>query len=364
MKNKKELRTTIILILVGILILFLAYNNEFMYKKPIMKITSVNETLIGEKQGNGNYTENYYAQDIEGIILNGEHKGLIVNAQNERSTSNVYDENYHKNDRVFVTINNLKNNSVHITNYKRDFYVVVILLVFIYALYFIGKKQGMLAIIALVVNIIVYSIAINLFTSKKMGLILLSCISTVIFTIVSLLLAIGKNKKALVTILSTLASVALTLIIGVVVMNLTHEKGVRIEQIDFLLTPYKEVFITELLLGGLGAIMDIAITIASTVNELVEKNRKIENKVLFSSCREIGKDTMGTMLNVLLFTYIGCSIPKFILYYRNGFTISTILHNYLSIDIVRSLVAGIGIVLAIPVTSIIAVHMLKGGKIK
>ena len=73
---------------------------------------------------------------------------------------------------------------------------------------------------------------------------------------------------------------------------------------------------------------------------------------------------MGTMLNVLLFTYIGCSIPKFILYYRNGFTISTILHNYLSIDIVRSLVAGIGIVLTIPITSIIAVHMLKGGKAK
>ena len=364
MKNKKKIIINIILFILGILILFFAYNDDFLYKKEIMKITSVKEKLIDEKQGYGNFSEKYYEQNIQGIILNGKHKGMKVNTINERSTSNVYDENYHKNDKVFITFNNVKNKNVNIVNYKRDFYIVIILLVFIYALYFIGKKQGILAIIALIANIFVYSIVINLYITKRMNLIILSSIATIIFTVISLLLAIGRNKKALVTIISTLLSTLLTISIGVLVMNLTHESGVRIEQIDFLLTPYKEVFITELLLGGLGAIMDIAITIASTVNELVEKNKKVENKVLFLSCREIGKDTMGTMLNVLLFTYIGCSIPKFILYYRNGFTISTILHSYLSIDIVRSLVAGIGIVLTIPVTSIIAVHILKGGKSK
>lgn len=362
MKNRKGLITNTILILVGIIILFITYNDEFLYKKPIMKITNIKETKSYDKQGYGSNIESYYEQEITGIILNTDNKGLVVTTTNERSTSNVYDENYHEHDKVFVSINNLNSKTVNIINYKRDFYVVIILLVFVYALYFIGKKQGMYAIIALVANILIYSVAINLFTKKKFDLVLLTSISTVLFTIISLLLAIGKNKKALVTIISTLVSTLITTLIGVLVMNITHESGVRIEQIDFLLTPYKEVFITELLLGGLGAIMDISITIASTVNELIEKNNKIENKVLFESCREIGKDTMGTMLNVLLFTYVGCEIPKFILYYRNGFNISTILHSYLSIDIVRSLVAGIGIVLAIPVTSIIAIHMLKGGR--
>ena len=364
MKNKKGLIVNICIIVLGVIILFFAYNDDFLYKKEIMKITSVKEKLINEKQGFGSFSEKYYEQSIQGIVLNGKYKGMKVNATNERSTSNVYDETYHSGDKVFITFNNVKNKNVSIINYKRDFYIVIILLVFIYALYFIGKKQGMLAIVALAANIVVYAIVINLYTSKRMNLLLLSSIATVIFTIISLLLAIGRNKKAFVTILSTLISTFVTLGIGILVMTLTHESGVRIEQIDFLLTPYKEVFITELLLGGLGAIMDIAITIASTVNELVEKNKKIDNKILFSSCREIGKDTMGTMLNVLLFTYIGCSIPKFVLYYRNGFTISTILHNYLSIDIVRSLVAGIGIVLTIPITSIIAIHILKGGKSK
>lgn len=361
MKYKNVLKN-LILILIGVLIIVFVNNNEFLYKTPVMEITKVGEKLESEKQGYGYITEKYYEQSITGVILNGEHKDLKVKTVNERSTSNVYDENYKKGDKVFVSINNLKNKNVSIINYKRDVYVVIILLIFIYALYFIGKKQGILSIVALVVNIIVYCFAINLYTTKRINLILLSAICTVIFAIVSLIVSIGKNRKSFVTILSTLISVLITMLIGVIVMILTNEKGVRVEQIDFLLTPYKEVFITELLLGGLGAIMDITITISSTVNELVEKNNKISDKKLYESCREIGKDTMGTMLNVLLFTYICCEISKFTVYYRNGFSAITIMKDYLSIDIVRSLVAGIGIVLAIPITSYISIKLLKGVK--
>lgn len=356
----KSILKNIFLILIGILIIVFVNNDEFLYKTPVMQITKIEEKFVSEKAGHGYITEKYYDQYITGVILNGKHKGLKVSTINERSTSNVYDEKYEKGDKVFVSIDNLKNKNVTINNYKRDVYVVTILLIFVYALYYIGKKQGMLSLIALVTNIVIYCFAINLFTNKGINLILLSSICTVIFSIVSLLLAIGNNKKAYVTIISTLVSVLITILIGILVMNLTNESGVRIEQIEFLLTPYKEVFITELLLGGLGAIMDIAITIASTVNELIEKNKKISNKKLYESCREIGKDTMGTMLNVLLFTYICCEIPKFVVYYRNGFTASIILKNYLSIDIVRSLVAGIGIVLAIPITSYISIKLLKG----
>lgn len=358
--NKKNIIKNLLIILIGILIVIFVNNNAFLYKAPVMKITKVEEKYISTQNGHGLITEKYYEQNITGVILNSKYKDTKVSTVNERSTSNVYDEKYEKGDKVFVSVDNIKNKTVSITNYKRDVYLVSILLIFIYALYFVGKKQGMCSLIAVVVNIVIYSIAINLFTNKGINLLFLSSICTIIFTIVSLILAIGKNKKAYVTILSTLVSVLITILIGVLVMNLTNESGVRIEQIEFLLTPYKEVFITELLLGGLGAIMDIAITIASTVNELVEKNKKISNKKLYESCREIGKDTMGTMLNVLLFTYICCEIPKFVVYYRNGFTASIILKNYLSIDIVRSLVAGIGIVLAIPITSYISIKLLKG----
>ncbi len=360
--NIKNLIINSIIILFGILIILFANYDSFLYKSNIMKITKIEEKKTMENQGVGYITESYYEQNITGVILNGKNKGLVVSAINERSTSNVYDEHYHEKDKVFVEITSSKNKTVNITNYKRDTYLVAIIVIFALALYFIGKMQGLFSLFALVINIIVYCMALHLFTTRGVNLLLLTSICTVLFSIISLLLSVGVNKKSFVTILSTLITTIITIAIGVLVMYLTKEKGVRIEQIDFLLTPYKQVFISELLLGGLGAIMDIAITISSTVNELIEKNNKISNKTLFLSCREIGKDTMGTMLNVLLFTYICASIPKFVLYYRNGFTASMIMKNYLSIDIVRSLVAGIGIVLAIPITSFISIKLLKGAK--
>lgn len=358
-KNKKIKIINFVLILIAIVIIIFVQNDSFLYKTPIMKITKVEEEFITTKNGVGFISEDYYKQNITGTILNGKYKNLKVSTVNERSTSNVYDENYKVNDKVFISIDNIKNKTITITNYKRDVYVVTIILIFTLALYFIGKKQGICALIPLLINIFIYCYAIVLYTTKGINLILLSAICTFIFTIISLLLSIGFNKKAFVTILSTLITIIITILIAILVMELTHESGVRIEQIDFLLTPYKEPFISELLLGGLGAIMDIAITIASTVNELIEKNNKISSKKLFTSCREIGKDTMGTMLNVLLFTYICTEIPKFVLYYRNGFGATLIMNNYLSIDIVRSLVAGIGIVLAIPITSIISIRLLR-----
>lgn len=361
---KKNIIINLCLVLLGILIIIFIDNDSFLYKKNIMKITKVEESVTNEVAGNiESISEKYYEQKITGIVLNGKYKGQKVNAINERSTSLVYDENYKVNDKVFISIDNSEKKLVSIINYKRDVYVASIFVIFVLALYFIGKKQGMFAILALIINILIYCYTVILYTSKGINLITISAISTVIFTIISLLLAIGFNKKSFVTIISTLVTILITILIAVLVMYLTKEKGLRIEQISFLITPYKEAFISELLLGGLGAIMDIAITIASTVNELIEKNSKIENKKLFLSCREIGKDTMGTMLNVLLFTYICSSIPKFILYYRNGFSITEIMHNYLSIDIVRSLVAGIGIVLCIPITSLIAIKILKGKEV-
>lgn len=361
MKYKKHL-INLILIFTALLILVFTYNNAFLYKTPVMKITDIKETFIAENTGYGYLKENYYHQEITGVILNGTNKGLKVTSTNERSSSLVYDEKYKVGEQVFVNISNIKEKTVTITNYKRDVYVVMILLIFVLALYFIGKKQGICSLLALGINIFIYCFCIHLYTSLGISLFFLSIICTILFTIISLFLSVGRNKKALATVLSTLISVAITIIIGLFVMYTTKESGVRIEQIDFLITPYKAVFVSELLLGGLGAIMDIAITICSTVNELLEKNNKISTKKLYASCREIGKDTMGTMLNVLLFTYICTEIPKFVLYYRNGFSASIIMKNYLSIDIVRSLVAGIGIVLAIPITSFIAISMFKGRK--
>ena len=62
-----------------------------------------------------------------------------------------------------------------------------------------------------------------------------------------------------------------------------------------------DIFWTDIMLTGLGAIMDVAVTISAATGEIVRKNPDVSLRKLIHSGREIGYDIMGTMINVLPF---------------------------------------------------------------
>ena len=120
-----------------------------------------------------------------------------------------------------------------------------------------------------------------------------------------------------------------------------------------------KIFMAEVLTGGLGAIIDVAVSMASAVEELVIKDDKISEKNLFISVREIGHDIMGTMINVLFFSFVSGSIPMIILQIKNSYKITTIVKLYMPFELIRFLVGAIGIVAAIPVAGFVSVKLLK-----
>src|SRR5699024_470692 len=128
--------------------------------------------------------------------------------------------------------------------------------------------------------------------------------------------------------------------------------------------PYKTVFLAGLLLGSLGGVMDIAITIASSIFGLYESNRHISIQALKKSGMDIGKDIMGTITNILFFVYISVSIPMLILYLNNGSPLTFSLSMNLSLELARALAGGIGIVLTIPVGVYTAIFFVKRKRAK
>ena len=107
---------------------------------------------------------------------------------------------------------------------------------------------------------------------------------------------------------------------------------------------------TDIMLTGLGAIMDVAVTISAATGEIVRKNPDVSLRKLIHSGREIGYDIMGTMINVLLFVLASGMIPMFILKMNNDVSFITIVRYHIPYDICRFLIESIGIVLAIPVS--------------
>lgn len=348
---------TIILLFSTGLLVFVNNNFEF-YTSTIVKIDDVVEKkqdYITEPNILG-IEEDYYIQKITGTIMNGVDKGKTIFLENERSTSGVVLEKYEKGDYVFVDNNN-------ITGLKRDVYVTIVIVIFILLLFLVGKFNGLLSIVSVIINTVIFCIGIELYM-KGTNIIVLILIESVIFTIFSLLLTNGVNKNTLSAIVSVVSSMAVLSLLILIIVGINKYKGVNFNGMSFLTVPPEAIFTAELLIGGLGAIMDVCITMSSSIKELIDKDNKITTKALFTSGRNIGKDIMGTMINVLFFTYLSGSLPVFVLALRNGVSLTNYISANFSLELTRFFVGSIGIVLAIPISLLISIKFYKRGDSK
>lgn len=330
------------------------YNNYSFYDRPIAKVIEVKLTDKIELADGFQNKDSQFTQQIIAEIKNGEEKGNQIHLVNEYSASKAYDFEFKVGNEVFVTINANSHNDVDLTGtiieVKRDKYVMIVAWVFIFILLLVGKKQGLFSIFSLIINAVILSYALDLYLDKPDRSLLLICsIGIVLFTVISLLLVNGFNEKTYSAIIATLIGTFASLAVAYLVITVTAGKGLRYEELQFITRPYKTVYMAGLFIGSLGAVMDVAITMSSTIFGLYEKNNSIPVKALLKSGMEVGRDIMGTMTNILFFAYISGSIPLLILYFKNASPLGFTLDMNLSLELARALAGGIGIALTIPI---------------
>lgn len=358
MKSKRA-KIIFLLLFSAICLLFVNNNYDF-YKQTIAKI---NKVSIKSSELNTNplgINENIYVQSIEAIVKNGINKGKIIYLENETSTSNIYDNYYKVGDEVFVSINKIQNNKITgiINDVKRDKYITLAVLIFICLSILVAGKKGLYSVFSLVFNVILFSFVLDLYLNGA-NLIIVTFLSSIIFSIISLFLVSGKNKKTIAAIVSTVICVLISVLISLLAIYLTNGKGIRYEEMQFLTKPPYEILIAEIIIGSLGAIMDISIAISSSINELLEKNTNFTKEELLKSGKKIGLDIMGPMTHVLFFAYVSGTIPMLILWLRNGVLVSYAFSVNWSLELIRALTGSIGIVIAIPISIYITVNLLK-----
>ncbi|GKX27588.1 membrane protein [Vallitalea longa] len=356
-KNRCFYIRAIVLIVIGILCYYFVANNDNYYNRTIAKIISVSET-----EGNTKYIKN---QQILAIIMNGNHKGEELKLKNTTSYSKISDLEYNVDDRIFVSITEDENNKIissYISGYKRDKYLAYIAIIFAVLILLIGGFKGFKSLTSVIINILIFYSVIKLYMNGC-NLWVITSVMSIIFIIISILIVSGINKKSLCAIVGTIISIIITMIITAIVVISTKSKGIYYEEMEFLMTSPDKIFFIGLMIGTIGGIMDIAITMSSSINELYYKNPDIDKKVLIKSGMEIGKDVMATMANTLVFVYISGSIPIILFWLRNRLSLSYIINIGINLEIIRALVGSIGVVISIPITMYISVILLKNSKI-
>ena len=366
--KKQTLFKLTALALAALAIIVFVRHDYGLYEQDIATVTHVEERQTDTKtgfDGTYEYEEAYLTQKLTLTLRNGPYKGQQVYAENSCTVSGVYDTRYEEGDDVFVE--NLTKAAAaedgspqltgRVTGLKRDAFVALVLSLLFALFLAVGGKEGALTILSLMLNILCFYWVLSLYLDG-VNILLLTAPMAVFFTAMLLFFMHGINRKSLIALAATLCSVAATTLIAWIVLQASG--NVDYEFMDYLVQPYEQrdadmIFLSEILIGSLGASMDIVVTITMTVDQITAHNPQISAKELLRSCRTVGDDVVGTMLSIMFFSNIAAAIPFIILSMRNGIAFATILRYHSFFEIARFLTGSIGVVLSIPISALIAV---------
>ncbi len=172
----------------------------------------------------------------------------------------------------------------------------------------------------------------------------------------------GFNKKTTVALLSTFISLLLTGFLAHFSVQVSKLSGFVSEEAAFLQTFTKgEVNIKGLLLAGiiisvLGVLDDITVSQSAVVKQLTELKKRLSFEELFKRAMSVGKDHIASMVNTLILVYTGASLPLLLLFVNNQQHPFSEIINYeiVAEEIIKILVASIGLILAVPITTFLA----------
>jgi uncharacterized membrane protein len=193
------------------------------------------------------------------------------------------------------------------------------------------------------------------------------CVAVTAFTFV---IMSGPNKKALSAIAGTVTGLISAGIISGVVTYLAHMTGVSTEDAGYLMYNPEEIIynLKGLLLGGvligcLGAVMDVSMSVASSVFEVHETSGRRDVKELFKSGMSVGCDVIGTMANTLILAYTGSALFFILVLMSYDISFVDMLnHEFVMAEVLRALAGSIGMLIAVPGTALFSALMISGKK--
>ena len=266
-------------------------------------------------------------------------------------------------DKILIAYTEPENTSSAISGWSyagvNNMYGVALLAIgFLVLILIIGRGQGISTIVSLIITMIA---VLGLYIPSLLlgrNIYLTTSLISVFVIVSSLCILSGWNKKTLCSIIGNCGGVFASGILAIFVNNAFGVTGVLNQDYLFLTMLEDGVSIDlpaliwgGILIGSLGAIMDVSMSLASAMQELSEQMYEPSFKKLVISGFNIGRDAIGTITNTLILAYVGGSMATILLFaaYTSDFVV---LLNYemLLVEIIQAIVGSIGILLAVPIT--------------
>lgn len=270
---------------------------------------------------------------------------------------------YQKGDKVIVSIAEDQEGSKTylITDYQRTGSLFIVIVLFIIVVLAVSRLRGLQSLGGLLISLIVVFAFIIPNILKGRDPILISILSGILLIPATFYISHGLKRQTTIAVIGTLISLLITGILAHIFVKAAHITGTSSEDTFYLqMIGDEQINLPNLIIGGIiisaiGILDDVTISQTSIVERLHETNPEIRSGQLFAKAMEVGNDHISSMVNTLVLTYTGASIPLLLL-----FSTSNISSEYavnlesVAVEIVRTLVSSIGLILAIPLTTFIA----------
>lgn len=327
-------------------------------KAEVTQILKDNVTKNGNKVGN---------QTVLLKILTGDYKGKEVEA--ESSSSYLYGTHCKQGETVVAIVSEFKGEitaSVYSNNRSPMIWLMVAIFIIIVVL--VGGKKGVSSILALLFTMACIFFVFLPMIYRGFSPILSAIIVIAFTTIVTMCFIDGISKKSVSAMIGTIFGVIIAGVFALIFGNVTSISGYNVSDIENLVYvgEMTDIQIGQLLFAGiliasLGAVMDVGMSISSTLCEIKEKNPSLTMKELFLSGMNVGRDMMGTMTNTLILAFTGGSINTLVFIYAYNYQYLQIMNMYsVGIEIMQGLSASLGVILAVPFTSLITSILISG----
>lgn len=314
----------------------------------------------------GDYSYDY--QLVKLSIESGEYKGEIVEIENVLSENIAYRIEVEEGDLVILAIEKGDNyREIYISDYSRNGTTKVLIIIFLLLLVLVGKKKGVKSVITISLTMFLIFKVLLPGILKGWDPLLLSIIVSSIITVLTIIIVSGFHKKTYAAIIGTITGVIIAAVIAIIAGNIIVITGLMPDEAAMLLYipqkidfDFSNLLFAGILLGALGAVMDVAMSIASAIQEIYMADKTQNRRTLFSSGMAVGHDIMGTMSNTLILAYTGSSIPLLLILMSYDTPLKSIANmDIVATEIVRALAGSIGLVITIPVTAFLSVFLLK-----
>jgi uncharacterized membrane protein len=294
-------------------------------------------------------------------ILDGTHSGQIVQLNNKSQLK------AHPGDTILMSQDKEDFNRYSTFAAWRFPGLVMLGLILVTAVVLVGGLRGFMSLGGLLFSVAVIGVyVIPMILSGADAFI--TCITAAyIIAFVSLFVAHGFTFRTFVSVVSVfivLSFVALLSILGAQIGQLT---GVYDETSSILAANNLGIDMYGVLLGGiviatLGILDDVVTTQVASVDEIQKANAKLGVQQLFKRGYSIGNEHIAALINTLALAYIGVSLPIVlsIASSLDAFNSPYLILNmeYIAQEIVRTLISSLGLVVAVPISTVIAAFMI------